>query len=225
MILENENFKLELNSALHKTDVSGSTDWSGNKNSIYKTLGASNHTDKERQSEDYYATEPKAVELLLDLEDFTNLYVWECACGQGHLSEAMEQKGIKVNSSDLVLRGYEKAYNYDFLSEENKEWKGHIITNPPYKFAKEFVYKALSIVPNGCNVAMFLKVQFLEGKARKQLFEIYPPKTVYVSSSRLLCAKNGEFEQMIAGGGSAVAYAWFVWEKGFNGQTELKWFN
>lgn len=28
-------------------------DWTGNKNSIYKTLGASNHTDKERQNEDY----------------------------------------------------------------------------------------------------------------------------------------------------------------------------
>lgn len=83
---------------LRKTPVSSSTgssnDWSGNKNSIYKTLGASNHTDKERQSEDYYATEPKAVELLLDLEDFSQLYVWECACGQGHLSEAMIKKGF-----------------------------------------------------------------------------------------------------------------------------------
>jgi len=201
------------------------TDWTGNSNSIYKTLGASSHTDKERQSEDYYATEPKAVEMLLELEDFSQLYVWEPACGQGHLSEAMEQKGIKVNSSDLVLRGYDKAYMYDFLSDENTDFKGHIITNPPYKFATEFVYKALSIIPDGCKVAMFLKVQFLEGKARKQLFAKYPPKTVYISSSRLLCAKNGEFEQMKAGGGSAVAYAWFVWEKGFNGETQLKWFN
>lgn len=24
-------------------------DWTGNKNSVYKTLGASNHTDKKRQ--------------------------------------------------------------------------------------------------------------------------------------------------------------------------------
>ena len=32
-------------------------DWTGNRNSIYKTLGASNHTDKERQNEDFYATE------------------------------------------------------------------------------------------------------------------------------------------------------------------------
>ena len=33
-------------------------DWTGNSNSIYKTLGASNHTDKERQNDDFYATEP-----------------------------------------------------------------------------------------------------------------------------------------------------------------------
>lgn len=200
-------------------------DWIGNKNSIYKTLGASNHTDKERQSEDYYATEPKAVELLLELENFSQMYVWECASGQGHLSEAMLKKGIKVKSSDLVNRGYAKSYLYDFLSDTNRFWIGHIITNPPYKFAKEFIYKALSIVPDKCKIAMFLKVQFLEGKARRKLFELYPPKTVYVSSSRLLCAKNGEFEQIIDGGGSAIAYAWFIWEKGFTGKTELKWFN
>lgn len=46
-------------------------DWIGNKNSVYKTLGASNHTDKDREKNDYYATDPKAAELLLE-EDFLN---------------------------------------------------------------------------------------------------------------------------------------------------------
>jgi hypothetical protein len=72
---------------------------------------------------------------------------------------------------------------------------------------------------------MFLKLQFLESKRRKLLFLTHPPKMVYVSSSRMLCAKNADFESTIAGGGSAVAYAWYVWQKGFNGVTELKWFN
>ena len=200
-------------------------DWTGNKNSIYKTLGASNHTDEIREVDDYYATEPKAVELLLELEDFTTKPIWECACGVGHLSEKMIEKGLDVTSSDLIFRNYAKAELKDFLSAENKEWNGHIITNPPYKFATEFINKSLLIVPDGCKVAMFLKVQFLEGKARKKLFKMYPPKKVYVSSSRLLCAKNGDFEKMIAGGGSAVAYAWYVWEKGYQGQTILEWFN
>jgi hypothetical protein len=66
-------------------------------------------------------------------------------------------------------------------------------------------------------------------KARKKLFTQFPPKTVYVSSSRLLCAKNAKFEEMIKGGGSAVAYAWYVWEKmsvyPSDYVTQLKWFN
>ena len=44
-------------------------DWTGNSNSIYKTLGASNHTEEDRQSEDFYATDPKAVDLLLGIRE------------------------------------------------------------------------------------------------------------------------------------------------------------
>ena len=40
-------------------------DWIGNSNSVFKTLGSSQHSDSERQREDYYATEPRAAELLL----------------------------------------------------------------------------------------------------------------------------------------------------------------
>jgi len=198
-------------------------DWTGNSNSIYKTLGASNHTDKERQNEDYYATTPKAAELLLELETFS-LNIWECACGEGHLSKVFESKGYNVRSSDLMDRGFGEIET-DFLGIDNLEWNGDVITNPPYKYAQEFVEKALQIIPNGNKVAMFLKLQFMEGKGRKILFLKNPPKTIYVSSSRLMCAKNAEFEKMVAGGGSAVAYAWYVWEKGFVGTTELKWFN
>ena len=71
---------------------------------------------------------------------------------------------------------------------------------------------------------MFLKLTFLEGKARyRELFSKHPPKIIYVFSERVLCAKNGEFEKMKAGGGSAVAYAWYVWEKGYQGKTTIEW--
>ena len=68
-------------------------------------------------------------------------------------------------------------------------------------------------------IAMFLKVQFLEGKARKQFFINNPPKKVYVFSSRVSCAKNGDFTSAV----NAVCYAWFVWEKGFKGDPSIKW--
>lgn len=192
---------------------------------IFAPLGASSHSKHEREKFDYYATDPKAVEMLLELEDFTDSDILEPACGEGHLSEAMINKGLNVTSMDLIDRGYPDTMVIDFLSIDIQNWHGHIITNPPYNLAKQFVEKAISIIPEGRKVAMFLKVQFLEGKSRKELFRRYPPRTVYISSSRILCAKNGDFEGFIKSGGSAVAYAWFVWEKGFKGDPIIKWFN
>lgn len=200
-----------------------SKDWAGNGNSVFKALAASNHSSTERQPEDYYATEPRAAELLLENESFDGP-IWECACGEKHLSNVFTNwGGYDVRSSDL----YDRCGNevFDFLSIENTYWGGNIITNPPYKYALDFVYKALQIVPDGKKVCMFLKIQFLEGKARRELFRSHPPKVVYVSSSRLLCAPNGDFEHATKNGGSAVAYAWFVWEKGFKGDTIVKWIN
>lgn len=195
------------------------SDWTGNAKSIYTTLGASNHTDSEREENDFYATDPKALELLCEMESFSPR-IWECACGVGHLSEVLIHKGCDVKSTDLIDRGYGEG-GVDFL-KCNEIFDGDIITNPPYKYAKEFVEHALDLVPNGHKVAMFLKFTFAEGKARKQLFLAQPPKTVYVSSSRLICAKNGDFDSISS---SAVAYAWYVWEKGYTGETVLKWFN
>lgn len=197
-------------------------DWTGNGNSIYKTLGASNHTENEREANDYYATEPKAAELLCAVENLSPA-IWECACGAGHLAEVLRKHGHIVKATDLTDRGY-GCGGVDFL-KENVHFHGDIVTNPPYKYAKKFVEHAIDTVADGCKVCMFLKLQFLEGKARRALFEKYPPKCVYVASDRLLCAKNGDFEKMKAGGGSAVAYAWFVWQKGYTGETVIRWIN
>jgi adenine-specific DNA methylase len=149
-------------------------DWTGNKNSVFKTLGASNHADHERERNDYYATEPAAVEWLCKLETF-NHKVLEPSCGAGHISEVLKAHGYEVESRDLVDRGY--GTQADFLSIDNQEWDGDIITNPPYSFAQEFVEKALRIIPDGHKVAMFLKITFLEGKKRKFLFRNTPPPT------------------------------------------------
>ena len=65
-------------------------DWTGNAQSIFRLLGATNHSIFERQHHDYYATEPRAVELLLAEETFA-LTIWECACGEGHLSKALQK--------------------------------------------------------------------------------------------------------------------------------------
>ena len=194
--------------------------WSGNTNSVFKSMAASIHTDKERQEHDYYATDPIAVRYLLEMESFTGP-IWECACGEGHLSKEIEKHGYSVVSTDLIDRGYGTVY--DFMSMDNLETDMDMITNPPYGILNDWITKGLNILENGRKMALFLPIRYLEGKGRKALYINSPPKTVYISSSRIQCAMNGDFEGTSKL--NAVAYGWFVWEKGFSGNTTLKWFN
>lgn len=203
-----------------------SKDWSGNINSVWKTIGASSHTEKEREADDYYATDAIAIDKLLEAEK-PHRFIWECACGGGHLSERLMEHGYEVFSSDIKYGGYTKQHLIlDFLKQEDKlfSFEHDILTNPPYKYATEFVLKAVKLLHENCRCYMFLKLTFLEGKRRYiELFKNTPPSRVYVFSERVLCAKNAEFDHMRENGGSAVAYAWFVWQKGYTGATEVRW--
>lgn len=195
-------------------------DWKGGTASTFMTIGASNHASHDRADKDYYATEPAATDWLCRLEQFTGP-ILEPSCGEGHISERLKAAGYEVVSRDLEDRGYGEG-GRDFLGGDIEPWPGDIITNPPYAFAQEFVERALEMVQPGHKVAMFLKLTFLEGKRRRDLFKSSPPIRIWVSSSRLKCAMNGDFENT---GGSATCYAWFVWEKGFTGHPEVRWFN
>lgn len=97
---------------------------------------------------------------------------------------------------------------------------GVILTNPPYKFAKEFVEKAIELINVGEYVIMYLKIQFLEGQERRKLFNENPPKYVYVNSARQTCYLNGDMSKKLS---SASCYCWFMWKKGFKGEPIIRW--
>lgn len=171
-----------------------------------------------REQNDYYATEPKAMRLLLERETF-NKNVWECACGEGNLSEVLKEYGHNVYSTDLIDRGYQDEL-IDFL-ENNKKFNGDIITNPPFKYTTQFVLKSLESVAEGSKVAMFLKINYLSGKARyREIYSKFPPYRVYVFSGRVACSKNNKPEGFK---NQAMDYCWMIWEKGKQGPTEIKW--
>lgn len=203
-----------------------SKDWTGNSRSYASTLGARNFAIEERETNDYYATNPESLEIFLNRLEKDNIKlnknIWECACGEGHLSKVLDRGGYNVLSTDKVDRGYGTIQ--DFL-EYNGKFNGDILTNPPYKFAKEFVEHSIECINEGNYVIMFLKLQFLEGKKRKEMFDKYPPKYVYVFSERQRCAMNGDFNKYNNNGGThgAVAYCWYLWEKGFNGEPIIRW--
>ena len=76
-------------------------DWSGNGKSTFITIGASNHTDKEREEHDFYATSPVAIDRLVRNFELPKK-IWECACGTGCLSERLIEFGHDVVSTDLI---------------------------------------------------------------------------------------------------------------------------
>lgn len=86
--------------------------------------GCSIHTHTNRESLDFYATDPLAIDKLLTKYDIPQL-VWECACGQGHLAKRLEESGRTVFSSDLVNRGYGSP-EVDFLSFSGESFWANI---------------------------------------------------------------------------------------------------
>lgn len=171
-----------------------------------------------REENDFYATDPKAMIKLLEHESF-NEYIWECACGEGNLSEVLKEYGYEVFSTDLIDRGYQDK-QLDFLKTDFR-FNGDIITNPPFKYASEFIIKALASIPVGNKVAMFLKLSYLSGRKRfKEVYSKYPPSKVYIFTSRVSCSKNNEPKLFKSGG---IDYCWMIWEKGKQGCTHLKW--
>lgn len=194
-------------------------DWTGNSRAAIAGTAPSNHSKKDREQDDFYATDPKAVDMLCDLEKFSDAVI-EPACGMGHIADTLKKRGYSVICMDLVDRGYPNCKIGDFLKCGLRGADADIVTNPPYKLAQEFVEKSMEVIGTGHKVAMFLKLTFLETARRRELFKKYPPKTVYVASQRIACWPNGRPTAQ-----SMVCYAWFVWEKGFSGDTTLKWFN
>lgn len=198
-------------------------DWTGNGNSIFKTLGASNHTEKQREENDFYATDPIAIDLLKKKINLPH-NILEPACGNGSLSERLIQLGHNVTSSDIINRNYGTqkcffSYNYSPLNTPFA-----IVTNPPYKFATQFVLHGLNILPKDNLLCLFLKTTFAEGQQRyNQIFSKFPPYIILQCSKRVLCAKNADFDYMKKAGGSAVSYAWWIWKKDFKGNTTFDW--
>ena len=168
-------------------------------------------SSEERQREDYYRTPHYATKALLARETFEGS-IWEPACGDGAISRLLPVG--QVVSTDLFDRGYGQS-GVDFLSEPRNV--DHIITNPPYRLAEEFVLHALDCV--NYKVAMLLKLNFLESQGRKEFFQRTPLRTVYVFSNRVSFDKGNEKGK----DRGLLAYAWFVWEKQHKGKPTLDW--
>lgn len=171
-----------------------------------------------KHRKEYYATHPQVTQDLLDVEKFSSPILEPC-CGGGFMAKVIQENGYDVEASDIVDRGYGKA-GIDFLSETFLAGKYDIVTNPPYSLFVQMLRKAIEI----CNhkVAMLLPLNFLSALERLELYKQYPPKKVWVFSHRICIAKGGNFDNYQAGANMTI-YAWYIWEKGYSGETTIGW--
>ena len=196
-----------------------------------KTLGSSAHTQEDRETNDYYATNPDDVIIFLDQIAADGVVlsdsIWEPACGEGHVSSVLLERGYDVLSSDIIDRGFDSAYQFDFIAPlfrhhlssawEDNIFDGDILTNPPFKHASTFIEQGLKRLKQGGKILLLLPLRYLETKERYYLFHKHPPKFIYVYSYRIKIGKSGNFS-----GSNAVAYAWYIWEKGNEADPIIK---
>lgn len=112
------------------------------------------------------------------------------------------------------------AYNFwftgDYLLMDAAPAFDLVMGNPPYKYAEQFVRQAYRMLePNGYLI-MLLRMNFLEGQARADgLWRTHPLKQAVVCSKRVSFSGDGKT--------NATAYAYFIWQKGYTGETRLLW--
>ena len=222
-------------------------DWKGNKNSLRAAISVkSPNSTNEREPDDFYATDPKAIEALFNAprksytqvtgmylkacKEDPNFWIWECAAGNGNLSNWLRENGYNVIASDLKYRGCTDGSiidRLDFLKTvPYNKFKGAaahpfvILTNPPYSLATEFIEHALDILPNGGLYIALMNITYLHGIDRyKRVYSKGTLREVYVFSKRIHVYKNN----IPTGHASICVYAWYVFQKGYNGQPTLYW--
>jgi hypothetical protein len=170
------------------------------------------------RANDLYETPDVAVHALLRAEKLPH-HIWECACGPGRIVNVLRNAGHTVWATDLVDYGCpESEFGVDFLMERQTRIDVEcIVTNPPFKLADEFVSHALELL---CpKVAMLLRLAFLESERRSKILDDGHLARIHVFRKRLpMMHRDGWAGNKST---SAMAFAWFVWDKFHKGPTEL----
>ena len=162
--------------------------------------------------EDYLPTPNWPIDILMTRELFSSI-VWECACGDGRMARRLKSWGYKVIGSDKYDRGYGHT-GVDFFDVQ-EPYANNIISNPPFKYAQQFVEKALEL-NNVTKFAFLLRTLFVESKRRRHLFESNPPKKIICIADRVMFDGSEE-----PGGGFSVS--WYIWDKSYRGPTIYEW--
>ena len=187
-------------------------------------LGASAKGDTGRADlkADFYSTPRIAIDKLLEVEQFGNTVLEPC-CGTGAIAGPLKEAKYIVTASDLYDWNYGNT-GIDFLGNYYDGCAfDAVCTNPPFCKSLEFTLKALQLTkPRNGKVAMFNRVQWLEGKARyDNLYSQLPFSKLWVFVSRLPRMHRYMWEGKPTT--SMMAFAWFCFDWQHTGTPTIGW--
>src|SRR6516162_6329790 len=127
------------------------------------------HQPMRERRDDSNETPRPVVEALLQIEKIPHV-IWEPACGPGAIVKCLRDHGREVIASDLVdYQCPNSQSRIDFLMERRApENCTCVLTNPPFKLARQFAEHATDLCPL---VYMFLRFAFYESVGRGDLLE------------------------------------------------------
>ena len=165
--------------------------------------------------DDLYDTSPVAVRALMKVERLP-LVIWEPCCGTGNIVEELRHAGHQVIATDLNARGCPDSSIRDFLAPAPRHRCDAIVTNPPFRLAEQFICTGLERAPL---VIVLLRLAFLESTRRSYLLDEGCLARVHVFANRLPMMHRDGWNGRRAS--SAIAFAWFVFDRGYNGPITL----
>jgi hypothetical protein len=168
---------------------------------------------------DCYETPAVAVEALLRVEQLPRR-IWEPACGRGSIANALRAHGREVVATDIADYGIPITppgyWGRDFLLEASAPVGTEaIVTNPPFQIVEKFVAHALKLAPP--MIILLLRLAFMESERRCAILEGTGLARVHVFRKRLPMMHRASWTGPKANSG--MAFAWFVWERGYAGPT------
>lgn len=170
---------------------------------------------------DDYPTPPWATRALMPFLGATDalksLSCREPSANRGHMVRPLSEFFGSVEASDIhdYGAGYQVA---DFLFGPPMALVDWTITNPPFRLAEQFIWRAIESSRKG--VAVIARTAFLEGQGRfGSLFSIHKPRAVLQFTERVVMHKGKLSEK----GSTATAYCWIVFGVIPSPFTEFDW--
>ena len=180
---------------------------------------------------EHFETPKWAVTAILNKVILTNQVIDPCA-GNGILAKTAFDFGYQVSLFDIYnfMKPEVESYDidfpelevYDWLSPENKyAWlvkDNTVFMNPPFSKACEFLEKSFEL--GARKVLCFQRLAWFESAKRREFWDKYPPKTIYLCGDRATCWRH-DIPKSKRSSSTPNAYAWFEFERGYNGSTML----